>query len=188
MFQFAIKCDFQYLENDEYYPRETIAELLVLPSNLQVQNEEREEFECDEAPETEKILKTLKITKREAVGMRIASEVNQELFSDPDLYEEQPACSFTEKTIYPQVLNNIYNIPRVIVNQGDFRQQLTQRVCSQVGCFCPASLGHIGKCKQYFQSIKYVYYDKKTSALAIEIFYYPSECRCVQYSPRRKIT
>lgn len=162
----AIKCNFIAKENDENYPTEIISELLKFQTNISLEKREPQEFECEEEA---KITFSFK-------------------WEDNDYeYEEQPTCDFREKTSYPKVLNNVHNMPRVIVNQLNYRQSVKIRECNQSGCLCSASHGTKAKCKQYHESRDYLIFDEKTNELKIDQLYYPSECRCVELIRMRRI-
>mgnify|MGYP007092106929 CR=1 FL=1 len=127
-FQFAIKCDFRYSEDDLNYP-EHIIDSLVERSVTAIETtiEKAKDFDCDDGFNNDTGKTIQEFISR--FGETQAG-VEDKPLEDLDDLEAESICGSTRKTIRPKVLPSIEDSKLVtVVNHGDFTQTVTIELC-----------------------------------------------------------
>lgn len=129
-FQLAIKCEFQYAEEDKNYPEHIIDSLVhqSLAINNSIGNSQ--EFLCDDEHENVAMSDML----LDFFTTRLDSETTtSKVSSIEDDVSAESLCCTSSKTIHPKSLPSVKNNKLVtVVNHGEFSQSVTIEECTYV--------------------------------------------------------
>jgi hypothetical protein len=117
-FQFAIKCNFRYAEDDNSYPEEIINSLVERSFAIDTTSDNSKEFVCDD--------------EHDDNGTSLADFVKNRFEGAPpedDLDAESLCCS-KKKIIRPKALPSVRNSELLtVINHGEFSQTVTIEEC-----------------------------------------------------------
>lgn len=119
IFQFAIKCDFRYSEDDKNYPENLIDSLVARSFPIETTSKGSKEFSCDDADDGTNLVDFVRNRFDGSTG------------SIDDEVDSESLCCTTKKIIRPKTLPSVADNKLIkIVNHGEFFQTVEIEECT----------------------------------------------------------